>query len=379
MSTPKPIDMKKSFALQHCPFFLRHSRFILLLAAPLLASAQPQSKTAPCSQEELMTVKGKWVKGPEDHIITGRSFPEVQIKEMGLRIDQACRLIRAAWPDPKGMLVKWYRSLGFTVPGRSGTFGYDLTGMAFHYYCNPDLQHLGVDDENDGGFTVHFNTFGSLLSYDTSMHVGRYYVALMAPRVGKLKEADLYQTSLIRANEQFVIIARDGQFPLKMLTRKEYLTSLRSKLQREKAKFIDNGIKYAKTDQQKEQARTYWQSHYDAQLKPIDEYLSRASGDDLDQTAFIKDLQNFTRFYTEAEGGRTPVINNTNYFRPQQTPYFPQFIIVFWNWNDGEGMAGGLLRPHAPDLNVCCRVDKFFKESMEQNLDVAAFRDLLDK
>jgi hypothetical protein len=326
-----------------------------------------------------MTIKGKWVKTPEDHIITGQSFPDAQIKEMGLRIDQACRLVQAAWPDPKGMLVRWYRSFGFTVPSKSGTTGYELTGMAFHYYCNPDLQHLSVNDEDDGGFSARFNSFGGLLSFDTSMHVGHHYVALMAPRVGKVKNVDLYQTGLVRANEQFVVIARDGQFPLRMLTRNEYLTTLRRKLQQEEERGMSNEIKYAKNDEKKDQARAYWQSHYDPKFKIIDDYLSRASDDDLNQTAFVKDLQNFTRFYTESEGGRAPVVNNGDYFRPQQTPYFPQFIIVFWNWNDGEGPAGGLLRPKAPDLEACCRIDKFFKESMEQNLDVEAFRQMLDK
>ena len=373
--------MKKLFVLRHCCFFLRHYSFFLLIAASQMTSAQPQPKLAPCSQEELMTIKGKWVKSPEDHIITGRehSFSEEQKKAMVLRMDQACRLIQAAWPDPKGMLVRTQRNMGYIVPGRSGMVGYSLSAGAFHYYCNPDLQHLGVDDETDGSLAVHFNTFGGLLFYDTSMHVGHHYVALMAPRVGRLKDADLYQTNPIRSDEQFVVIARDGQFPLKMLTRKEYLTCLKGKLQREEAKGMGEEIKYAKTDQQKDQARTYWQSHYDPKFKIIDDYLSHASENDLDQTAFIKDLQNFTRFYTEAEGGRAPVINNADYFRPQQTPYFPQFIIVFWNWNDGEGPAGGLLRPRAPDLNICCRIDKFFKESMEQNLDVEAFRQMLDK
>ena len=48
------------------------SCFILFIAASQLALAQPESRTAPCSQEEMMTIKGKWVKNPEDHIITGQ-------------------------------------------------------------------------------------------------------------------------------------------------------------------------------------------------------------------------------------------------------------------------------------------------------------------
>ena len=353
----------------------------LLFIAPLSAKAQSATKAAPCSQEELMTIKGKWIKLEGDNVIVGQAnnFSETQKREMDLRMDKAFRLVQTAWPDPKGMQVKWGHDIGFTVPGRSGTIGYNLTAGAFHFFCNPDLQHLGVDDESDGGFDVHFNTYGGLLYFDTSLHVGRFYVALMAPRVGKLKDADLYQTSLVRANQQFVVISREGQFPLTMLTRKQYLTSLKGKLQREEARGIANALKYAKNDQQKSQVLPYWQSHYDPKLKRIDDYLSGATEEDLAQTAYVKNLQEFSGFFTEQQGGCAVVISNVDYFRPQQTPWLPQFMIVVWGWNDGEGPHGGLLRPHAPDLNVCCRVDKFFKESMEQNLDIDAFRQLLDK
>ncbi|MDP4260243.1 MAG: hypothetical protein Q8937_18605 [Bacteroidota bacterium] len=353
---------------------------VCMVATPILPIAQSQTRTAPCSQEELMTIKGKWVK-VEDHTITGQegTFSASQKREMILRMDKAFHLVQAAWPDPKGMEVKWEHSFGYVVPGRSGTLGYNLSAGVFHFYCNPDLQHLGVDDESDGGFGVHFNTYAGLLYFDTSMHVGRYYVALMPARVGKVKDADLYQTSLVRANEQFIVIARDGQFPLTMLSRKQYLICLKGKLQREEARGIANELKYAKNDQQKSQVVPYWQSHYDPKLKLINDYLANASEDDLAQTAYIKNLQEFTRFYTEKEGGCAAVINNAGYFRPQQTPCLPQFIVVVWGWNDGEGPSGGLLKPHPPDLNVCCRVDKFFKESMEQNLDPDAFRQMLDQ
>jgi hypothetical protein len=353
--------------------------FLGLAPAAIPLQAQSQTKAAPCSQEELMTIKGKWVKEPADFTITGQSYTAPQRHEMDLRMDNAFELVRAAWPDPKGMQVKWGHSFGFTVPGRSGTIGYNMGAGVFHFYCNPDLQHLGVDDETDGGVDVHFNTFGGLLYFDTSMHVGRYYVTLMPARVGKLKDVDLYQTSLVRANQQFIIIARDGQFPLTMLTRKQYLISLKGKLQREEDRGIANELKYAKNDQQKSQVLPYWHSHYDPKLKLINDYLAGASEEDLAQPAYVKNLQEFTRFFTEKEGGCAPAISNANYFSPQQTPYFPQFMVVVWGWNDGEGPSGGLLRPHAPDLNVCCRVDKFFKESMEQNLDPDAFRQMLDK
>ena len=352
-----------------------------LLLLPAATPAQPK-KTGPyCSQDELLTVKGKYVRNQGYHIITGmeRNFSDAQINEMIHRMEQAFHLVQTAWPDPKGMQVEWQCNMGNTVPGKSGTFGYNMSAGVFHFYCDPDLQHLKVDDESDGGVAVHFNTYDNLLYYDTSMHVGRYYVALMAPRVGKIGDADLYQTSLVRANQQFIVISRQGEFPLTMLTRKQYLVCLRAKLQREEEKLIANGLKYAKSEAVKNNVLPYYQSHYDPKFKIIDNYLSTASEDDLAQTAYIKNLQEFTRFYTEKEGGQAAVISNMNYFHPQETPYFPQFLVVVWGWNDGEGPGGGVLRPHAPDLNVCCKVDKFFKESMEQNLDAAAFRLLLDK
>lgn len=317
-----------------------------------------------------MTIKGKYVQGEADWTVAGKAhaFSKAQITEMDDRMDKSLKLFQAAWPDPKGMVAKWGRKLGYNTPGKSGTIGYSMEAMVFHYYCNPDLQHLGVEDETNAGFGVQFNVYSGLLFFDSSMHVGHYNVALMAPRVGKLKDVDLYQTSLVRAHQQFVVIARDGQFPLVMLSRGQYLASLKARLQREEARMIAGG-----------KSLQYWQSHYDPPIKVIDDYVSHASEDDLAQTAFVKDLQHFTRFYTEKEGGCAPVISNKDYFRPEQTPYFPQFMIVIWAWNDGEGPGGGISKPVAPDLNVCCGVDKFYKESMEQNLDVAAFRAMLDK
>jgi hypothetical protein len=211
------------------------------------------------------------------------------------------------------------------------------------------------------------------------MHVGNLYVALMYPRVGQLKGIDLFQVSLVRANERFVIISHDGDLPYRPLTQKEYLLSLERKVQNEKNRLLTGAIKYAKNEQQKTDAENYYNSHYDPQIKLIDDYLSKTDETELSKPALVKDMMGFKKFYTEKEGGRMPVVLNTSYFNSNQSSYLPQFMLVYWSWNDGEGPAGGLLRPVAPDMNICCPVSGFYKESIEQNLDVDSLKQLLNK
>ncbi len=137
---------------------------------------------------------------------------------------------------------------------------------------------------------------------------------------------------------------------------------------------------YAKTDQQKTSSEKYFHDHIDPQIKYIDDYLARSSEDDLNKTAIVSLNTTFKEFTTEDKGGQIPVIVNQAYFAgPPKNPGTPRFIVVKWTWNDGEGPVGGLLKPHPPDMNVCCKVAKFYKESIEQKLDLQSLQQLLDK
>ncbi|MEO5564980.1 MAG: hypothetical protein ABIR18_16155, partial [Chitinophagaceae bacterium] len=77
--------------------------FLLLISINL--SAQED-----CSDDKIMAVKGKWVKRPDATMSSGN-----QSAVTG-RVDKMQQLFQAAYSDPKGMEVRWYRSMGGYYP-----------------------------------------------------------------------------------------------------------------------------------------------------------------------------------------------------------------------------------------------------------------------
>lgn len=331
-----------------------------------------------CTQDDLLNKIGTWKKG-EDYIWPEKNYTPALKPEIFSRIDKIQKIIQNIYPQPKGMEPRWERQVYGVPPYKSGTVCYSLWVQSFQYLCDAISHKPVLEDETGNDIYVYVNHFGGFMNYDTAMHVGHMYVALMYPRVGQLKGADLFQVSLVRVRERFIIVSRNGQLPYTPLTQKQYLISLKRKFQNEKNKLLSSALQYAKNDEQKLTSEKYYESHYDPKIKFIDDYLSNTSEDELSKIAFVKDMGDFKKFYTEKEGGRMPVILNTDYFNPKQSPYLPQFMLAYWSWDDGEGPAGGLLRPVAPDLSVCCKVSKYYKESIENNLDVDALRQMLDK
>lgn len=330
-----------------------------------------------CTQDDLLNKIGTWRKG-EDFLSPGKNYTAALKPEIFNRIDKIQKIIYNAYPQPKGTEPRWKHQIYGTPPYKSGAVSYNLWVQFFEYLCNSATNKPVLGDETGTRIYVFVNSFDRFMNYDTAMHVGNLYVALMYPRVGQIKGVDLFQLSLVRNDERFLIISHESQLPYKPLTQKQYLLALKRKLQNEKNKLLSGAIQYAKSEEQKSSSEKYYDSHYDPKIKLIDDYLTNTDEEELNKIALVKDMMEFKRFYTEKEGGCMPVILNTNYFNSKQAPYLPQFMLVYWSWNDGEGPSGGLLRPVAPDMNLCCRVSKFFKESIENNLDVDALRQLLE-
>ncbi|MBS1974409.1 MAG: hypothetical protein JST13_08655 [Bacteroidetes bacterium] len=298
--------------------------------------------------------------------------------EIFKRLDNFRQIIQNAYPQPKGANVHWYHQVFGTPLYKNGTVTYAITNYLLDLYCNPDLQHLLEAGESSDGISAYINFFGGYLSFDTTLKVGHLYAAFMYPRIGQLKGTDLFQVSLVRVNERFIIVSKAGQLPYVPLTRKQYLTALKEKFEKEKQSSLDKQLPYRKEENSKKNLIDYINRGYDPKLKAINDYLSGHNDDDLNQTALVRNYYD-TKFTEEKNGGRMIVLVNTDYFNKNLKPYAPQFVLIHWKWDDGEGPPGGLLKPVAPDMNVCCMVSKFFKESIEQNLDVGALKQLLDK
>ncbi|MBS1598249.1 MAG: hypothetical protein JST75_08485 [Bacteroidetes bacterium] len=327
--------------------------------------------------DDMMKVTGTWKKN-EDFIEPGKKCnPEIKA-EIYKRLNNIQQVIQSAYSPPKGSEVHWSRNIMGTPLARSNCATYSLSVMMFEDFCDVADHKLKHEDETDNLLDVYVNFPAGYFFFDTTMRIGHMYVAQMYYRVGKIKDVDLFQTSLVRGNSRFIIIARNGQLPYIPLTRKQYLGALKTKFINEEKWMIERSFT-GKNEADKLRSEQYWKGQFDPKIKRIDDYLSSATEDDLNQLAFVKDMLDFKKFYTEQEGGRMTIIVNKDYFNNTLDPFTPQFFLMRWEWNDGEGPAGGLLKPKPPDMNVCCRISKYYKESIENNLDVAALRQMLDK
>jgi len=354
-------------------------RYKHLIELIIITSLSVPVHSQPCAiNHDLMSVTGIWKK-VDDFTEPGKNCKAEMKAEIYKRLDGIQHIIQSAYSQPKGSEVRWKRNIMGHPLGRSNCATYSLGVMMFENYCDVADHKIKYEDETDNLLDVYVNFPNGYFVFDTSMKVGHMYVAEMYPRVGKIKDVDLFQTSLVRGNSRFIIVSRHGQLPYIPLTRRQYLNTLKTKFQNEKKWMIERSFSSAKNDADKLRAEQYWKSQYDPKINRIDDYLLNTIDEDLNQLAFVKDMQDFKKFYTEQEGGRMPVIVNKDYFNETLDPFAPQFLLMRWEWNDGEGPPGGLLKPKPPDMNICCRISKYYKESIEKNLDIDALRQMLDK
>jgi len=351
-------------------------RFVQFIIVIFLCN-HVQSQSCAVS-DNMMNITGIWKKN-EDFIEPGKNCkPEIKTG-IYKRLNNIQQIIQSAYSPPKGSEVHWSRDIMGTPLARSNCATYSLSVMMFEDFCDVVDHKLKHEDETDNLLDVYVNFPNGYFFFDTAMKIGHMYVAEMYYRVGKIKDVDLFQTSLVRGNSRFIVIARNGQLPYIPLTKKQYLSVLKTKFINEEKWMMERSFSVAKNDADKSRAEQYSKSQYEPKIKRVDDYLSSATENDLNQLAFVKDMQDFKKFYTEQEGGRMTVIVNKDYFNNALDPVAPQFLLIRWEWNDGEGPAGGLLRPKPPDMDVCCRISKYYKESIENNLDITALQQLLDK
>jgi len=351
---------------------------IWFVVALLLHMHAASAQDGPCSQDDLMNKKGGW-KQKTDFFQPPDNYTPAMKPEIMKRLNAMHELVRQAYSQPMGAEAFWYREIMGYPLNKKAPVPYSLSHYLLEYYCSDREHRWKLDEEYMSDVMVHVNSFAGFLHFDTSMKVGHYYVAQMAVRVGKLKGTDLFQLSLVRGNERYIIIARDGQLPYIPLTRKQYLDALREKFERARDDQVKGVQEHSLEDENaRKKHLEYVQHMYDRQFNQIGDYFATHSEDDLNQVACTRNSDDC--FFTpEEKGGRMEVIFNGKYFNKELPLWVPQFILVYWTWNDGEGPGGGLLRPVPPDMNVCCKVAKNFKEKIEQNLDVDALRKLIDQ
>jgi hypothetical protein len=177
----------------------------------------------PCNEESIMNTKGSWKKGIDANMKTSQA-------QVTSRIDKMQKLLQTAYPEPKGIEAKWYRTMHSKPLIANGPFPYQLNSLFLAYFCNSNNNNkIEAGGETGTWFYVwanHFNWFAEYIEYFT---IHQQPVYLLTSRVGELNGYPLYK-GIHNENSntgikysRAMIISRDDQMPYIPVSQKQYL------------------------------------------------------------------------------------------------------------------------------------------------------------
>ncbi len=358
---------------------------------------------APCNDEIIMAIKGKWIQRGDANLKAGNNA------QIFTRIDKIRRLLQAAYPEPKGIEAAWYRSMGgYNSTVSSNATSYSLDALFKAYYCNTNVNKLLLGGETGTWFYVWANKFSWFVQYVDYFTIEQQQVYLLTPKTGELKGYPVYK-GIHNENSntgikysRAIIITRDGQSPYLPVTRKQYLRAFLSYNEKKLPEELASIEKHTpvKTDEEEEankktqlekierttradkavrakenflngyvtdkQRKQKWlddtKKRYETEMKPVQDLLATSIEKDLEQPAIVDgvDVIHFKGFSTEAKGGQEVVRLNPKYFNSNLPSFAPQFFVVYWRWDKG-------------------RAEENFQIQLEANFDFAALKAMIDK
>jgi len=377
--------MKRIIPITYCSFLLWHG------------SIQAQV----CDTTAIMTVKGKWTTTADNIVSPDKTFPVGQYNQLKARLDKIAMLFKEAYPEPAGIEAVWYRSIRGSSLVDKGPVPYQFNSLYKSWYCNQNLHKMMLGDETGTWAYVFLNDLHWFLNdqYDQVWVKIDGVTAYLLPKTKELwKGLPVYEPSGNNKSKA-VLLTHNNQLPYKPVSRLSYLRALKQKLENNKQdqmdvlnklpfktdaeeaaakqKGLENALlgappsrieerkerylKNYKTDkQQKEENRQRASKYFDDKIKIIDDIWKNSSTDYLQQPAIIDDNSNFKDFSTLEKGGRMIVMINPGYFNMQLPRYVPQFIVLYWQWDNSRAA-----------LN--------FKKQIEENFPIEKLNAMIDK
>jgi hypothetical protein len=310
--------------------------------------------------DELTKLKGKWTKVEDAEVFADKTLPKSQFKQVHERIDKMVELFKEAIPDLSATEARWYRGMrggSYTV---NGPVPYSLNSVYYNYYCSENLKKIFLNDETFTWFHIfvnHYNWFCTKLDdWDINNDGKMIVVYYLPPKAGQWKGVTLYEPDTHRGYSRAIVIGHNGKLPWHTLTQKQFLTGLRNDLEAKKKKALS--FNYQKVEY-RNNAEKYW----DEKLKPVNDYLSSHTDEDLKQPAYIDRGAAITDFrgrFGEESTGVKLVAFSSAYWNKDLPRYAPQFMILYWMWDS---------YPLATPI----------KKQFEENLDISKLRALIDK
>jgi len=345
--------------------------------------------------DSVMKIKGSWKKESDDLAFPDKTFPRDQYKFVNARVDDMLDLFKEALPRLNGFEPRWSRGMRGTSYITNGAVPYSFSSAYFDYYCNTNFKKIMLGDETGTWayvFVNHLNWFCDVVdSWDIHGEGKTFTIYQLPKKVGKWKEATVYEPRAHGELCRAVVIGHDGKVPWFTLSQRQYLTGLKNVLEKKKKDALDHHDSYEektkksnetilknsspeqakKIREQQEQnfklnqkGRETNEKIFNEKLKPIDDYLATNSDETLSKPAILDPragIEGFQgSFGDEEKGGIKLITLAGKYFNKDLPRYAPQFMVLYWRWTE-----------HPSSLS--------FKKQFEENFPLEKLKAMIDK
>ncbi|MEO6611999.1 MAG: hypothetical protein ABIT05_11720 [Chitinophagaceae bacterium] len=361
-----------------------------------------------CNDEGIMKTKGSWKKKADANTFPDPDFPRTKFPEVYSRIDKMQKLLQSAYPEPLGIEASWYRSITGKAQQSGGPVPYTLTALFLAYFCNTYENKIQPGGETGTWFYIWANQLSNWFAEYVKFYIiQKQPVYLLQKRAGEIRGYPVYegndnQTSNTGSRySRAIIITREKESPYIPVTQKQFLKAFLNynekkhiktiefeknrvvksaaeeelekqkyletleritppaKLAKAKEDFLKN---YVSSAQQKQNTISMLNASHEKEMKPARLILADSLTTPLDQPAILdyNNLLEFKEFSTINTGGRELVRLNPEYYDMSLPKYNPQFLIVYWSWDD-----------KLPT--------KTWRNQLEQNFNFNALKEMIDK
>lgn len=357
---------------------------------------------APCNDDIIMAVKGKWKTSSDDMSGRDKTFPASQYTQLKTRLDKMATLFQEAYPEPVGIEATWYRSARGNAIMKNGPVPYQYNSLYKSWYCNPNLHKIMLGTETGTWAYVFVNDLHWFLHEVVGLKIGTESAYYLPRKAGNWKGMILYDPgSTAFQTHRAVIITRNDIMPFTPVTRLQYLQAIKQNLENEKRIQLDinqkmiiqtdeaenasrqkgmeayvksfrsdrqekareNFLKNYKTDKQrKEEDRQRLVRIYASKLQVIEGVWNSLDEGELEQPAVINPGREFKEFASEENEGRAVVLINENYFNLKLARHAPQFMVLYWRTQSNN---------NAPSQE--------FKKQFEANFPLEKLKAMIDK
>ena len=297
--------------------------------------------------------------------------PDLQLR-IAKRLDSVEGLFRQLSPAPRGADAQGHSFIERAGTGATGSATeseYALTVRALSCMRRAPSGDLTKVTVSWAKVVVRANTPVPVLQEHSELPIEGQPTKVwqIRRRTGELRGLPVYEIRVGLYTGRGVLLTRNGQYPWKPVSQKQFLEASAQKLERDSAQVVTGQdefvvaiekqieeVKKNLTGEMRDQVvagmqaelarararipadRKNLSSGVSAQVKVIRDYLASHSAQELAQPAVLQGTQVefHGQFTPESSGGQMLVVADPAYFRADPTRAVPQLFAVLWIWED---------------------------------------------